>query len=191
MLPKPLPLRRRRWTLVFSLPFTAFMAFAGAYSVFLMFSAERVAVMLGACGAFVSLCVGGTLGKAALDAWRNEEPAVVVGADGLHDLTGETGLVPWHRIDAVRLDDYEQRILVTLVVASPDRAGRLVSATRRLLAGADYKVDLRGLAYRPRELAAALAEHHRQGRSGGVGRGHHVTRGQATGHPGTGNAPAP
>lgn len=101
-----------------------------------------------------------------LEAWRNKARAVVVDQHGLNDLRGETDFVPWHRIETVRLDLDEQRILVDIATA-PSRG--LAGTTRRLLSGADYTVALGGLSYKHRELAKALAEHHRHRKAGSIG----------------------
>jgi hypothetical protein len=137
------------------------MALVGAYSVFLMFTGDRLVMMMGGCGAFVALCVGGTLGKSALDAWRNADPAVVIDQHGLHDVRGATGLIPWRDIEKVKLDNYEQRILVNVAKGA---ASRRRSTALRLLAGADYVVSLDGLSYSHRELSNTLAKYHRQAR---------------------------
>lgn len=158
---RPLQLYRRRWTLVFSIPFTALMALVGAYSVFLMFIGDRFVMVIGGFGAFVALCVGGTLARSALDAWSNTDPAVVVDLHGLHDLRGAIGLIPWREIETAKLDLDEQRILVTFATGA---AGRVKSTGRRLLTGGDYTVALGGLSYSHRELANTLAEYLRQGR---------------------------
>jgi hypothetical protein len=51
---KELQLHRRRWTLVFSLPFTLVIGAIGAYSIFLLFTAEeRFVLAVAGCGAFV------------------------------------------------------------------------------------------------------------------------------------------
>ena len=166
MHPRPLQLYRRRWTLVFSVPLAAFIALVGAYSVFLLFTGDRLVMAIGGCGAFVALCVGGTLGRSALEAWRNNDPAVVVDRHGLNDLRSATGLIPWRDIETVTLDVDEQRILVNVTKGA---ANSRRSTPRRLLAGGDYAVALGGLSYSHRELSKALAEHHRQGRVASAG----------------------
>ena len=164
MATKELQLRRRRWTLVLSLPFTLVMAAIGAYSIFLLFTAEeRFVLAVAGCGAFVSLCLVGTMGKAVLEALYDLRPAVVIDSTGLIDRRGRAGLIPWHEIERVKLDLDEQQILVNMAgSASPDRR-KLISTTRRLIHGADYTIALGGLRYDPRELERSLAEHHRQG----------------------------
>ncbi len=123
-------------------------------------------MVIGGCAAFGALCVGGTLGRSALEAWRNNDPAVVVDQHGLNDLRSATGLIPWHEIETVTLDVDEQRILVNVAKGS---ANSRRSTTRRLLAGGDYTVALGGLSYSHRELSKSLAEHHRQGRGASAG----------------------
>ena len=143
------------------------MALVGAYSGYLMFTGDRLLMLIAGCGAFTALCVGGTLGKSALEAWRNNDAAVVVDEHGLNDLRGETGLVPWYQIETARLDVDDQRILVK--IAAADRCHPLASTTRRILSGADYTVALEGLSYSHHELAKALAEHQRYGKAGRIG----------------------
>ncbi|GKS99550.1 hypothetical protein AVKW3434_09200 [Acidovorax sp. SUPP3434] len=160
---KRLTLRRRRWTLIFSLPFTVLMLAICIYSVVLMFTGNRLFTFLAGLSAFGAFCVGGTLGKTVLEALCDLQPAVIVDSHGLNDLRGGTGLVPWHEIERVKLDLDEQRILVDVADhAAPDRR-RWISRTRRLLSGGDYTVALAGLSYHPQELERALAWHHRQG----------------------------
>ena len=161
---KELQLRRRRWTLVFSLPFTLVMVAVGAYSIFLLFTAEeRFVLALAGCGTFISLCLVATIGKAVLEALYDLRPAVVIDSTGLIDRRGSAGLIPWHEIERVKLDVDEQQILVNMAgSASPDRR-KLISTTRRLIYGTDYTIALVGLRYDSRELERSLAEHHRQG----------------------------
>ncbi len=162
---KRLALCRRRWTLVFSLPFTVLMLAICIYSVVLLFTGNRLITFLAGLSAFGAFCVGGTLGKTVLQALCDLRPAVIVDSHGLNDIRGRTGLVPWHEIERVTLDLDEERILVDVAdPAAPDRR-RWISRTRRLLSGGDYTVALAGLSYHPRELEQALAWHHRQGGS--------------------------
>lgn len=160
---KRLALRRRRWTLIFSLPFTVLMLVICIYSVFLLFTGNPLVTFIAGLSAFGTFCVGGTLGKTVLQALCDLQPAVIVDSNGLNDVRGGTGLVPWHEIERVKLDLDEQRILVDVADhAAPDRR-RWISRARRLLSGADYTVALAGLSYHPQELERALAWHHRQG----------------------------
>lgn len=165
-----LELRRRRWTLVLSVPFTVVMAMLGIYSMVAMLGGDRLAMLVGGCGVFGSFCVAGTVGKAAFAAWRGVGPAVVVDGRGVTDHRGGTGLIPWHDVQTVKLDDDERRILVN-VVRSAASSGRVMTTARRLFGGADHAIALGGLRYDPRALAKALADNHRRGRHGiGVSR---------------------
>lgn len=165
MSPKSLELRRRRWTLVFSLPFTIFIIVTGLYSTFIAFvTEERLVAAIAGCGAFVAICVGGTFGKAVLEALSNLRPAVVLDSQGLNDLRGGLGLLPWHDIERLKLDVDEQRILLNFSNGAGLGSHPLISTTRRLFSGADYTVDLGGLHYNPRELRQALVAYHRLGR---------------------------
>lgn len=139
------------------------MALATAYGVFLLFSGDRLLMLIGGIGGFAAFCTAGALGKSAFDAWRNNEPAVIVDREGLDDVRGGTGLIPWSEIEKVTLDLYENRILVNFA-GSGGRSHSGASTVRRLFAGADCTITLRGLSYDPRELAQALAGHHRRGR---------------------------
>lgn len=139
------------------------MVLATAYGVFLLFTGDRLLMLIGGIGGFAAFCIGGTLGKSAFDAWRNNDPAVIVDREGLDDVRGGSGVIPWSEIEKVRLDLYENRILVNFA-GSGGRSHSGASTVRRLFAGADCTITLRGLSYDPRELAKALAEHHRRGR---------------------------
>lgn len=167
MTPEPLQLRRRRWTLVFTFPFTVCIAIVGAYSVFLLFSDDILLKLVGGVSAFVAFCVGGTLGKSVLEAWRNNDPAVVIDRHGLNDLRGGAGLVCWHDIETVKLDLDEQSILVNFARHAASK-GHMTSKTRRLFTGADCTIALGGLSYSHIELARSLAEHHRQAKVGDI-----------------------
>ncbi|MDA8445137.1 STM3941 family protein [Paracidovorax valerianellae] len=162
MAEKRLTLRRRRWTLVFSLPFTVLMLVICIYSVFLMFTGDRLVTFIAGLSAFGTFCVGGTLGKAVVQALYDLQPAVIIDSHGLNDVRGGNGLVPWQEIERVTLDLDEQRILVDMADHAVPERRRRVSKTRRLLSGGDYTVALAGLSYHPQELGRALAWHHRQ-----------------------------
>lgn len=122
-------------------------------------------MLVGGCGVFVSFCVAGTVRKAAFAAWRDVGPAVVVDERGVTDDRGGTGLIPWHDVETVKLDDDEQRILVN-VVRSAASSGRAVTTARRMFGGADHAIVLGGLRYDPRALAKVLSDNHRRGRHG-------------------------
>ena len=160
---KPIHLRRRRWTLLFTIPFTMVMLASFAYSVFLLIAIdERLVKLIAGVGAFATFCIGGSMGKTVLDALYDLEPAVIVNSEGLDDIRGGTGLVFWHEIESVKLDMDEQQIRVKVAArAAPDRRA-LVSATRRLFTGADYSIDLHGLSYHPHGLQQSLADHLRK-----------------------------
>lgn len=166
MPPKPLYLHRRRWTLFFSVPFALLLLAAFGYCLFLLIAADdRLVKIIGGGGAFVAFCAGGTFGKTVLDALWDLGPALAVDSAGLDDRRGGTGLVSWHDIESVKLDDAseQQQILVKVVArTSPDHPKR-VNKTRRVFFGADYAIALDGLHYHHQQLARSLAEHHRQG----------------------------
>ena len=160
---KSIHLRRRRWTLLFTIPFTVVMLATFVYAVFLLIAIdERLVKLIAGVGAFATFCIGATVGKTVLQALHDLEPAVIVNSEGLDDIRGGTGLVFWHEIEGVQLDMDEQQIRVKVAArAAPDRRA-LVSATRRLFTGADYSIDLHGLSYYPHGLKQALAEHQRK-----------------------------
>jgi hypothetical protein len=165
MTPKPLQLYRRRWTLVFSLPFTAFFVLVGAYSLFLLLNApDRLIALFAGCALFVAFCVAGTMGKTVLQALLNKDPAVVIDSQGLWDMREDSRL-PWQEIGKLKLDGDEQRILVSLDTRASQRQ---TSQIRRLLSGADVTIALGGLSYDHRELEKSLLDHHRHGRVRGT-----------------------
>lgn len=74
MQPQPILLYRRRWTLVFQVPFVLLMAVCLAFSLYwASVSNDRLLTALCLCAAFVSFCVGGTLGRSALEAYREQD----------------------------------------------------------------------------------------------------------------------
>lgn len=161
---EPMVLYRRRWTVYFTLPFAGLMLAVCAYSIFLMFTGDKLVMLIGGVGAFATFCIGGTVGKSGWDALFHPEAAVVIDADGLHDARGTTGPVAWNEIEKVRLDVAELRIYVHVGHQTPNRHP-LASTTRRLFTGGDFTVSLSGLGFDERQLAKALAAHHRQGRA--------------------------
>jgi len=84
MPPQPILLYRRRWTLVFQVPFVLLMAICLAFSLYgALASNDRLLTILFLCAAFVSFCVGGTLDRPALEAYREQDPAIVIDATGI------------------------------------------------------------------------------------------------------------
>ncbi len=160
---KPIHLRRRRWTLFFTVPFTLAMLATFAYSVFLLIAIdERLVKLMAGVSAFATFCIGASLGKTVLAALYDLAPAVIINAEGLDDIRGGTGLVFWHEIERVKLDMDEQQIRIKVAARAAPARRALVSATRRLFTGADYAIDLHGLSYHPHRLKQSLAEHQRQ-----------------------------
>lgn len=161
---KPIQLRRRRWTLFFSIPFTVAMLATLAFSIFLLITVdERLVKFIAGVGGFGAFCVAGTLGKSVLEALYDLAPAVTVDARGLHDLRGGEQLIPWHRVERVLVDTEGERIRVYLTADASEH--KLLSGARRLVSGGDLTVALGGLVYNYRHLSRALAEYHRQGKT--------------------------
>jgi hypothetical protein len=160
-------LYRRRWTLIFSLPFTVLMAGSCAYSLFVLCVADdRLINVIAGVAAFGTFCVAGTFAKAVLEALNNRKPAVSIDATGVTDTRGG-GLLLWHDIESVKLDPDEQLIRVKFVATTATQRRGLISKTRRLFNGADHTIALGGLSYNHRKLAQALAQFQRQSRAGG------------------------
>ena len=158
---QPILLYRRRWTLIFQVPFVLLMAACLAFSLFLaLASGSRLLAALGWVGAFVSFCVGGTLGNAAWKAYRWRDPAMVIDADGITDLQGdEPRTVPWSAMDRVHLDNYESVILVRLRQGTKTSfVGAAVQALQRWQRRGDVAFHLGGLAYDTRQVQVALKE---------------------------------
>lgn len=134
MQPQPILLYRRRWTLVFQVPFVLLMAVCLAFSLYwASVSNDRLLTALCLCAAFVTFCVGGTLGRSALEAYREQDPAVVIDATGITDLRqDDPHTVTWEAMERVHLDDYEGVILVKLRPGHRDSArGVIVKALKR------------------------------------------------------------
>lgn len=131
MQPQPIALHRRRWTLVFQMPFTLLMALCMAYSLhWACASSDRLFTVFFLCAAFVVFCVGGTLGRAALEAYRVQDPAVVIDATGITDLRQEDPrTVPWDAVERVQLDNAEDVILIQLRPGHKDSALRVIGKT--------------------------------------------------------------
>ncbi len=164
MPPTPVNLYRRRWTLMFSLPFTALMLGTCVYALFVLGVADdRLVQVIAGVAAFGTFCVGGTFAKAVYEALSNLQPAVIIDARGVEDLRG-AGLLAWQYIESVKLDPDEQLILVKFVDNAATARRGLISTTRRIFSGADQTIALGGLSYSHRKLAVSLAEHFRQSR---------------------------
>ncbi len=156
---KPIALYRRRWTLAFSLPFTAMMAVIALYSLYLAFgTSDRFIVLIAGCSAFVSICVGGTIGRSAFEALLDTDPAVVVDERGIEDVKSGIGLIPWHEIARAKHDGGAGRLFVTLGKASSGERHPMSSTMKRVFTGADVEIGLSGLSYSPRELERALVQ---------------------------------
>lgn len=163
MQPRPIFLYRRRWTLLFQVPFTLLMVACLAYSVFLIYASDsRLVTLIGSVGAFVAFCIAGTLGRSAWEAYRVREPAVVIDETGITDLRDdESQTVPWDAMERVQLDNYENTIRVKLRSSSTASAvGVIVKTLQRWQRGGDVVFLLGGLAYDPRQIQAALRAHH-------------------------------
>ena len=163
MPPQPILLYRRRWTLVFQVPFVLLMAICLAFSVYwALASNDRLFTALCLFAAFVSFCVGGTLGRSALEAYREQDPAIVIDATGITDLRqDDPHTVPWEAMKRVHLDDYEDVILVKLRPGHKDSAlGVMIKTLKRWQQRGDVVFYLGGLAHNPRQLQTALKAFH-------------------------------
>jgi len=163
MQPEPILLYRRRWTLVFQVPFTLLMLLCLAFSLYgASVSNERLLTALLLCAAFVAFCVGGTLGRAALEAYRVRDPAVVIDATGITDLRqDDPHTVPWEAMERVQLDGYEDVILIQLRPGQKDSALRVIAkALQRWQRRGDVVFALGGLAYDTRQIQNALKAFH-------------------------------
>lgn len=163
MPPQPILLYRRRWTLVFQVPFVLLMAICLAFSLYwASVSNDRLLTALCLCAAFVSFCVGGTLGRSALEAYREQDPAIVIDATGITDLRqDDPHTVPWEAMERVHLDDYEGVILVKLRPGHKDSAlGVIIKTLKRWQQRGDVVFALGGLAHDPRQIQTALKAFH-------------------------------
>ncbi|MBL7087294.1 hypothetical protein [Acidovorax sp.] len=163
MQPQPIMLYRRRWTLVFQVPFTLLVLACLAFSLYwAAVSNDRLLTILCLCAAFVAFCVGGTLGRSTLEAYRVRDPAVVIDATGITDLRqDDPHTVPWEAMERVHLDNYENVILVKLRPGHKDSALRVIfKALQRWQQRGDVVFFLGGLAYDTRQIQTALKAFH-------------------------------
>ncbi|KRD14490.1 MULTISPECIES: hypothetical protein [Acidovorax] len=163
MQPHPILLYRRRWTLFFQVPFAVLMAILTAYAIFmaLVFD-DRLFTVLFSFAAFCTFCLAWTLGRGALEAHKNREPAVVIDETGITDLRDEDPQpVPWEAMERVRLDS-DDRIVVRLHTSDKVSALRVISlALQRWQQGGDVVVSLAGLAHNPHILQRTLSTFHK------------------------------
>lgn len=157
--PRPLALRKRRWTLIFTLPFAVTLALCGLGSVMLLhWLPGNFGVAAAAVCAFTYLCVAGAIGKSALDTLATQAPSLIIDQDGLTDVSRNVGPIPWRHMRRVDLDDYEGRIVVSLI-HDPQT---LIGAARRVFDGGDMAFSLAGLSYDAAQLEATLKAFHSQ-----------------------------
>lgn len=163
MPPQPILLYRRRWTLIFQVPFTLMMILCLAYAVYFAVAVEgplfRAVFSFAAFGAF---CIAWTLGRAAWEAYQSRDPAVVLDGTGITDLRSDAQrFVPWEAMERVHLDNYENMILIRLRTTRSDSAlGILFTTLQRWQQGGDVAFSLRGLAYDTRQIQTALKAFH-------------------------------
>lgn len=163
MQPRPIFMYRRRWTLLFQVPFTLLMLACLAYSVLLIYAADnKLLTLIGSAGAFGSFCIAGTLGRSAWEAYREREPALVIDESGITDLRDDDSqTVPWEAMERVLLDISENIIRVKLRTSSTESAlGVIVKTLQRWQRGGDVVFLLGGLAYDARQVQMALRAHH-------------------------------
>lgn len=163
MQPQPIFLYRRRWTLLFQVPFAVLMAILTAYAIFLaVVFDDRLFTVLFSLGAFCTFCLAWTLGQSALDAHKNREPAVVIDAIGITDLRDEDPQpVHWEALERVRMDS-DDRIVVRLLTSEKASALRVISlALQRWTEGGDVVISLAGLAHNPYTMQRTLSAFHK------------------------------
>lgn len=163
MPPQPIVMYRRRWTLLFQVPFTLLMVACLAYSVLLIYAADnKLLTLIGSVGAFSSFCIAGTFGRSAWEAYRERDPVVVIDESGITDLRDEDShTVPWEAMERVLLDITENTIRVKLRTSTTESAiGVIVKALQRWQRGGDMVFLLGGLAYDARQVQMALRAHH-------------------------------
>lgn len=163
MQPQPILLYRRRWTLLFQVPFTLMMVLCLAYSLYRAYvSNDRLFTALFLCAAFLTFCIAWTLGGAALQAYLQRNPAVVIDATGITDLRpDDPHTVPWEAMERVHLDNHENVILVKLHTSHKDSALRVIAkALKRWQQRGDVVFSLGGLAYDTRQIQKALKVFH-------------------------------
>ena len=163
MQPQPLMLYRRRWTLIFQVPFTLLMVATLVYGLSVALTTDnKLVAAICWLGAFGSFCIGWTLGRSALDAYQLREPAVTIDACGITDLRDEDPqTVHWQSMQWVKLDLGEDAIFIKLVPKPTDSLLRRIGTTlRRWQLLGDVVVDLRGLPYDAQQLKNTLKAHH-------------------------------
>lgn len=163
MQPQPILLYRRRWTLLFQVPFTLMMVLCLAYSLHGAYvSTDRLFTAMYLCAAFVTFCIAWTLGGAALQAYLQRNPAVLIDANGITDLRQESAhTVPWDAMERVHLDNHENAILIRLHSGRKESAlGVVVTALQRWNRRGDVVFSLGGLAYDTRQIQKALKAFH-------------------------------
>ena len=163
MQPQPILLYRRRWTLIFQVPFTLLMVLSLAYAVYFAVAVDgplfRAVFSL---AAFAAFCIAWTLGRSAWEAYQWRDPALVVDATGITDLRGDDQrCVRWDAMERVHLDNYENLILIRLSDAGTGSAlGAVFRTLQRWQQGGDFAFSLRGLAYDTRQIQTALKAFH-------------------------------
>lgn len=158
-------MRRRKWTLIFSIPFVAMLVAGGVYALYLFLAVgadDKLIRLFSGLALFVYFCVAGTMGRSVLDVLRSQGPALIVDAEGITDVEHDAELVPWTEIEKVKIDDEDNCIVVNFFEGSRYVAGRgqVSKITRRLLRRGDRKFPLQGLVFRWHDLEKALKEFH-------------------------------
>ena len=167
--PKPAPLsfERRRWTVVFSLPFAFVVCLAGLSAPFLlpaMFGA-RLGLAMGIFFALMSLALAASVAGPALKALREQGPALVVDARGITDNFHLHVHLPWSAVQSATVDYGEgDSLMLTLRPGAQLPDGGVVQKSlwrrvRRAFNGGDVRIPLGGLVYEHRRLRDALKAH--------------------------------
>lgn len=163
MRPATMLLYRRRWTLFFQVPCAVLLAAGTVYSVFLAVAFDnRLFTPLSLFGAFCMFCLSWTLGRSALEAQRNREPAVAIDASGITDLRDDDPHpVPWHAMESVHIN---RRNCIVIRLMSSEKASALRVITlslQRWHQGGDVVISLVGLGVNHYVLHRTLSAFHK------------------------------
>lgn len=161
--PLPLALHKSRVTARLQLTLSTGLGIAGLYAAVLAYSiAGELGPLIAGLFAFSTICIAGTFAKSALEVLNHDGPWLVIDESGITDMAKRVGPLPWHEMQAVTLDSYENRIAVTLHESSPSRPSRSFwsSLLFRWQNGGDLLFPLGGLRYDTARLKSTLKQFH-------------------------------
>lgn len=162
-LPAALTLQKSRPSAWIQLVLSVAFGIGGIFSAFLAyFTAGDLGGLIAGLFAFSTICVAGTFAKSSLDTLNHQGPWLVIDGQGITDIVRNVGPVPWHQMQTVKLDNYENQIIVNFHRRedSPQVRGRWTSLIYRWQNGGDLIFPLGGLAYDTARLKAALQAFH-------------------------------